>query len=142
MKDHVHIQLVLVNSLLFCHTEYYFISFSLSPSFLSHSHSPRLSEHNPEYPPKITFCSLSHPLFQTVHVMTVTTVMEDGVTVDMCKTGRRGSPKVTYVLQRPQTGKGWQRYRSHEVQRTLIGICFKCAITFVKPIVQRVHRES
>jgi len=71
--------------------------------FLSHSHSPPPPEHNPKYPTKITYCSLSHPLFQTVHLMMVMTVMEDGVTVGKCKTGRTESTKVVYFLQRPQT---------------------------------------
>jgi len=35
--------------------------------------------------------------------MMVMTVMEDGVTVGKCKTGRTESTKVVYFLQRPQT---------------------------------------
>lgn len=53
--------------------------------FLSHPHSPSLPEDiNPKYAPKTTYGSLSHPSFPTAHIMTVTIVMEDGVTVDMC----------------------------------------------------------
>lgn len=56
VKKHVHIQPVLSNSLQFCHTDvsYLVISLSLSPSSC-----PVLTvffaEHNPKYPPKITF---------------------------------------------------------------------------------------
>lgn len=131
----------LCSSTVFCHTAilYIFRFFLPVTIFLSHSHSSPLPEPNAKYPPQITCCSLSHSLFQTVHIKMVMTVVEDGVPVDMCKSGRRGSTEVTYVLQKPQTQrdsqqdrKGWQCYRSCEVQRALVEIIFNCSSYLLK----------